>query len=160
MKSKLPLFITTVAFLGAQCAAFAQSDDIRTWRLSSEPRDTTLYYGSTNAEDVAIIFACRNRSGVVSVSINETNSSLRPNRRVTATLRAGSASANVPGKTVPNEEAGSPGFEGRLDLPKPLFAALTGARELTYSVGRVSDKVPLQAIGDKNARFVAACSKP
>jgi hypothetical protein len=63
------------------------------------------------------------------------------------------------GKTLPNEEAGTPSFQGKQPANDPLFAALSKERILVFVVGPSRDQVPLQDIGDKADRFSRLCRK-
>jgi hypothetical protein len=65
----------------------------------------------------------------------------------------------VRGKTLPNEEAGTPSFLGTLPADDPLFAALSKERILVFVVGPSRDRVPLRDIGDKAGRLSRLCVK-
>jgi len=78
---------------------------------------------------------------------------------MTASLTAGRTTSKVRGKTMPNEEAGTPSFLGTLPADDPLFAALSKERVLVFVVGPSRDQVPLQDIGDKAGRLSRLCQK-
>jgi len=65
----------------------------------------------------------------------------------------------VRGKTMPNEEAGTPSFLGTLPAGDALFAALSKERILVFVVGPSRDQVPLRDIGDKAGRLSRLCQK-
>jgi len=65
----------------------------------------------------------------------------------------------VRGKTLPNEEAGTPSFLGALPANDPLFSALSNARILVFVVGPSREQVPLRDIGNKADRFSRLCQK-
>jgi hypothetical protein len=76
-----------------------------------------------------------------------------------ASLTAGRATAKVRGKTLVNEEAGTPSFSGTLPANDPLFAALSKERSLVFVVGPSRDQVPLREIGNNADRFSRSCQK-
>ena len=135
----------------------AEEDEKRTWRLETDaPR---LDYGTNNAEDTPIAFSCTAGKGLVEVWINETGKGVKPGRSMTASLTAGRTTSKARGKTLPNEEAGTPSFSGTLPVSDPLFATLSKERILVFVVGPSRDEVPLQDIGDKADRFSRLCQK-
>jgi len=135
----------------------AEESEKRTWRLDADqPR---LDYGTDNPEDTPIAFYCEAGRGRVEVWINETSNGVKPRRSMTASLTAGRTTSKVRGKTMPNEEAGTPSFLGTLPADDPLFAALSKERVLVFVVGPSRDQVPLQDIGDKAGRLSRLCQK-
>jgi hypothetical protein len=60
---------------------------------------------------------------------------------------------------LPNEEAGTPSFEGTLPANDPLFATLSKERSLVFVVGPSRAQVPLEKLGDKADRFSRRCQK-
>ena len=137
----------------------AQEDDKTMWRLTVEENEPRLDYGSNNAEDTPIAFSCKAGKGSVAVWINETSRGVKARRSMTASLTAGGTTSKVPGKTLPNEEAGTPSFSGSMKLSDPLFATLGKEKSLVFVVGRSRDQVPLDDIGDKADRFLRLCQK-
>jgi hypothetical protein len=157
MRVLLLALLGLLVLVGTSTLLCAQEDDKRTWRLDADqPR---LDYGTNNAEDTPIAFSCEAGRGVVDVWINETSIGVKPGRSMTASLTAGRRTSKVRGKTLVNEEAGSPSFEGTLPANDPLFAALAKERSLVFVVGPSRDQVPLQEIGDKADRFSRLCQK-
>jgi hypothetical protein len=152
----LGLFI----LVGTSALLRAEDFEKRTWRLTDEADEPRLDYGTDNVEDIAIAFSCRAGRGLVDVWINETDHGVKPDRSMTASLTAGRTTSKVRGKTLPNEEAGTPSFEGTQPANDPLFAALSKERVLVFVVGPSRDEVPLQDIGDKSDRFSRLCRKP
>lgn len=135
----------------------AEESEKRTWRLEADgPR---LEYGTDNPEDTPIAFSCKAGRGLVDVWINETGIGVKPRRSMTASLTAGRTTSKVRGKTLPNEEAGTPSFEGTQPANDPLFAALSKERVLVFVVGPSRHQVPLRDIGDKADRFSRLCQK-
>ena len=146
--------------IDAATPSYAQQADERTWRLKA-PTDQSpwLAYGTDNAEDTSIVFNCKIGSGIVEVFIGETSKALKPGRSMTGSLIAGSVTSKLPGRTLPNEEAGVPSFEGKLPATDPLFAALSKATTLAMAVGPWRQRVPLKDIGDKAMKFTGLCRK-
>ena len=135
----------------------AEESEKRTWRFDADqPR---LDYGTDNPEDTPIAFYCEAGRGVVDVWINETSHGVKPGRSMTASLTAGRTTSKVRGKTMSNEEAGTPSFLGTLPANDPLFAALSKERILVFVVGPSRDQVPLRDIGDKAGRLSRLCQK-
>ena len=162
----LPTAAGILALLGlfvlvdASSSSRAQDDfEKRTWRLTVEAKLARLDYGTQNVEDIPIAFMCTPGGSLVDVWINETNNRVKPGRSMTASLTAGRTTSKVRGKTSPNEEAGTPSFEGTKPANDPLFAALSKERVLVFVVGPSRDQVPLRDIGNKAERFSRLCQK-
>ena len=158
MKVSLLAFLSLLFMVNASPLLHAEDSENRTWRLD-EANPPRLDYGTDNLEDTPIAFSCAAGRGRVDVWINETARGVKPNRSMTASLTAGRTTSMVRGKTLWNEEAGTPSFEGTLPANNPLFAALSKERALVFVVGRSRDQVPLQDIGDKADRFSRLCQK-
>jgi hypothetical protein len=137
----------------------AETSAKRTWRLTVEANEPRLQYGTDNAEDISIAFSCKAGRGSVEVFMAETSTGVKPRRSMTASLTAGGTTSKVRGKTLPNEEAGTPSFEGAMPANDTLFAALSKERSLVIVVGPSRDQVPLREIGDKADRFSRSCQK-
>jgi hypothetical protein len=159
MKISLMVLVGLFALAGASTSLRAQDDDKTMWRLTVEDNEPRLDYGSNNAEDTPIAFSCRAGRGVVTVWINETSRGVKARRSMTASLTAGATTSKVHGKTLPNEEAGTPSFSGTTTASDPLFAALSKEKTLVFVVGPSRDEVPLEHIGDKADRFSRLCQK-
>jgi hypothetical protein len=78
---------------------------------------------------------------------------------MTAALTAGRTTSQARGKTLPNEEAGTPSFQGTQPASDLLFAMLSKERTLVLVVGPSRQQVPLRDIGDKAERFSRLCRK-
>src|SRR6476469_9091486 len=127
----------------------AQKPDERTWRLRTEAGQSVLTYGTDNAEDTPITFSCKAGRGAVDAFINETGAGVKAGRSMSASLTADAVIAKLPGRTMTNEEAGTPSFKGSMAANDPLFAALRQAKQLVITVGPSRQQVPLKEIGDK-----------
>jgi hypothetical protein len=143
----------------------AAAKEERVWTLSGldkkKSEDVSLAYSVPESDYITIVFGCKPKSGAVDVFISETSQKLKPGRKATATLAAGSAKATFPGKLLVNEDAGVPSFEGSLPAKEPLFAAIAGgAASLTIAVGPSTDTETLKGAAEKFAKFNAACAKP
>ena len=157
MKASLLALLGLLVLIDATTSLRAEESEKRTWRLDADqPR---LDYGADNPEDTPIAFYCEAGRGRVEVWINETSNGVKPRRSMTASLTAGRTISKVRGKTMPNEEAGTPSFLGTLSANDPLFAALSKERVLVFVVGPSRDQVPLRDIGDKADRFSRLCQK-
>ena len=157
MKVSLLALLGLFVLVGASTLLRAEESEKRTWRLDADqPR---LDYGTDNPEDTPIAFYCEAGRGRVEVWINETSNGVKPRRSMTASLTAGRTTSKVRGKTMPNEEAGTPSFLGTLPADDPLFAALSKERVLVFVVGPSRDQVPLRDIGNKADRFSRLCQK-
>ena len=78
---------------------------------------------------------------------------------MSASLTSGTVTATLPGRTLTNEEAGTPSFQGSMAAGDPLFAALRQAKQLAMTVGPSRQQVPLKEIGDKADKFAKLCAK-
>jgi hypothetical protein len=157
MKVSLLALLGLFVLVDASTLLRGEEDEKRTWRLETDgPR---LDYGTNNAEDTPIAFSCTAGKGLVEVWINETGKGVKPGRSMTASLTAGRTTSKARGKTLPNEEAGTPSFSGTLPANDPLFATLSKERSLVFVVGPSRSQVPLQDIGDKADRFSRLCRK-
>ena len=158
---KISLLALLGLFVVVDAIALLRAEDLeeRTWRLTVEQNEPRLEYGTDNPEDTPIAFSCKARGGFVDVWINETGKGVKANRSMVAELTAGRTTSKVRGKTLTNEEAGSPSFQGALPAKDPLLAVLSKERTLVLVVGPSRDQVPLQEIGDKADRFSRLCQK-
>ncbi len=118
-----------------------------------------MTYGTDNAEDTPITFSCKAGRGVVDVFISETGHGVKPGRSMSASLAASGVASRVRGRSLPNEEAGVPSFQGSLAAGDPLFTALGQAKLLVMKVAPSRQQVPLQKIGDKAEKFKNLCRK-
>ena len=145
--------------VGASPSLRAQESEKRAWRLTVEAKQPRLEYGTDNPEDTPIAFSCDVGRGLVDVWINETGRGVKPGRSMTASLTAGRTTSKLRGKTLTNEEAGTPSFQGTQAADDPLFATLAKERMLVVVVGPSRQQVPLRDIGDKAERFSRLCWK-
>ena len=159
MKVSLLALLGLFVVVDASALLRAEDSEKRTWRLTVEQNEPRLEYGTDNAEDTPIAFSCKPGRGPVDVWINETGKGVKPGRSMIASLTAGRATAKVRGKTLVNEEAGTPSFSGTLPANDPLFAALSKERSLVFVVGPSRDQVPLREIGNNADRFSRSCQK-
>ena len=143
----------------ASASLRAEDSEKRTWRLTVEQNEPRLDYGTNNPEDTPIAFSCTAGRGLVDVWINETGKGVKPGRSMIASLTAGRTTSKVRGETLPNEEAGTPSFQGTQQANDPLFAALSKERILVFVVGPSRQQVPLRDIGNKADRFSRLCQK-
>ena len=137
----------------------AEKAEKRTWRLTVEADQPRLDYGTNHEEDTTIAFFCKAGRGLVEVDISETSKGVKPGRSMIASLTAGRTVSKVRGKTLSNEDAGTPTFHGTRPANDPLFAALSKERILVFVVGPSRDQVPLRDIGNKADRFSRLCQK-
>src|SRR5215204_1512496 len=157
MKVSLLALLGLFVLVDASTLLRAEESEKRTWRLDAgEPR---LDYGTNNPEDTPIAFSCTAGRGLVDVWINETGNGVKPGRSMTASLTAGRTTSQVRGKTLPNEEAGTPSFQGTLRANDPIFATLPKERSLIFVVGPSREQVPLGEIGNKADQFSRLCQK-
>jgi hypothetical protein len=158
-KASLLAWLALFVWVDASTLARAEKSEKRTWRLTVEADQARLDYGSNNPEDTPIAFSCKAGRGLVDVWINETSTGVKPGRTMIAALTAGGTTSKVRGKTLPNEEAGTPSFRGTLPADDPLFADLPKQRLLVFVVGPSRDQVPLRDLGNKADRFSRLCQK-
>jgi len=151
--------VSGVLLIAVTASLSAQPADKRTWRLRSEAGQSFLTYGTDNAEDTPITFSCKAGRGAVEVFINETAAGVKAGRSMPASLTADSVTAKLSGRTMTNEEAGTPSFRGAMAASDPLFAALRPAKQLAMTVGPSRQQVPLKEIGDKADKFARLCAK-
>lgn len=136
----------------------ARADDKPKWTMNSEKTEVTLAYGDDSEEtDLALI--CKPHSNSVKIFVGETDKSLKPKMQVTVTFSAGAAKATVAGKTLPNELAGIPSFEGELAATDPLFDAMATAPSISIKVAKTTRDIPLKTMGSKAGAFSKACRK-
>ena len=128
MKVSLLALLGLFVVVDASALLRAEDSEKRTWRLTVEQNEPRLEYGTDNPEDTPIAFSCKVRGGFVDVWINETGKGVKANRSMVAALTAGRTTSKVRGKTLTNEEAGSPSFQGALPAKDPLLAALSKER--------------------------------
>ena len=153
------LIVSGALLMAVTAPLYAQQADKRTWRLRTEAGQSFLTYGTDNAEDTPITFSCKAGRGTVEAFINETGAGVMAGRSMSASLAADSVTAKLAGRTLPNEEAGTPSFKGSITATDPLFAALRQAKQLVMIVGPSRQQVPLKEIGDKGDKFAGLCAK-
>ena len=158
MRASLLTLLAVFVLLDAS-ASRAEEAAKRTWRLTAEESEHRLVYGTDNDEDMPIIFFCKSGSGTVDITVSETGKGVKAGRAMTASLTAGGTTSKVRGKTMPNEDAGTPSFVGTLPARDALFAALAKERALVILVGPSRDQIPLRDLGDKAEQFSRACQK-
>ena len=151
--------VSSILLLAVIAPLSAQQGDKRTWRLRTEAGQSYLTYGTDNAEDTPITFSCKAGRGAVDAFINETGAGVKAGRSMSASLTADAVIAKLPGRTMTNEEAGTPSFKGSMAANDPLFAALRQAKQLVMMVGPSRQQVPLKEIGDKADKFSGLCAK-
>ena len=153
------LIVSGVVLIAVTAPLSAQPADKRTWRLKTEAGQSYLTYGTDNAEDTPITFSCKARSGTVEAFINETGAGVKAGRSMSVSLTADAVIAKLAGRTMTNEEAGTPSFKASMAANDPLFAALRQAKQLMMTVGPSRQQVPLKEIGDKADKFSGLCAK-
>lgn len=126
----------------------------------SSPDRAGLNFGEPDSEESTAHFGCKPHSGRIEFFLGETSEKLRPNKPMKATLTLGGARLEVVGKTLPNELAGVPSFQGAIDAADPFFEKLAGAKALAVAVGPARESLPLAGLGDKAEKFLKACAKP
>ena len=157
MPTTLRLLLTASAAISLFASvAAAQPQPKPKWTMNSDAKQVSLVYGD-GSEESDLIFSCKPRGNSVRIFVGETDASLKPNQKATAAFTAGSASANVAGKTLPNELAGVPSFTGDLAATDPLFDALGTAPSIGIKVAKTSKSIPLKTMGSKAASFSKAC---
>lgn len=153
----LPLSLLAIVPSLASIAS-ARADDKPRWTMMSSSNQVTLVYGD-GSEESDLVLSCKPRSNSVRIFIGETDASLKPNMKVTASVTAGAAKATVAGKAVANELAGVPSFVGELPAADPLFDAMAGAQTIALKVAKTTKDIPLKTIGSKALAFSKACRK-
>lgn len=138
------------------------------WSGAETYPSTKLQFGTKpldNAENLELLLQCRKR-GTVSVWIAETSGALKPNRRVKVTLAFGRASSVRPGRTRPNELAGTPSVEAVFPVTARVFAALskqrrfTGRHALLVTAGKWRRRFALGDMGSQATNFLRSCTRP
>ena len=118
------IFLPAIALVFASIAP-AHADKPK-WTMMSDSKQVSLIYGD-GSEESDLVLSCKLRGNSVRFFIGETDASLKPNMKVTASITVGAAKAAIAGKTVPNELAGVPSFIGDLPSTDPLFDAMATA---------------------------------
>jgi len=158
MRTFAPATSVLLVALSLTSIASARADDKPKWTMTSDKSEVTLAYGDDSEEtDLALI--CKPHSNSVKIFVGETDKSLKPKMQMTVTFSAGAAKAAVAGKTLPNELAGVPSFEGELAATDPLFDAMAGAPSISIKVAKATREIPLKTMGSKAAAFSKACRK-
>ncbi len=155
MRPSTPASLAIAVALPLVSLASAQADQLK-WSMTKDSSQVSLVYGD-GSEESDLVLSCKPRSNSVRFFIGETDRSLKPNVKVTASVTAGSATATVAGKTVPNELAGIPSFIGDLPATDPLFDAMAGAPTIRLKVAKTAKDIPLKTLGSKAAAFSKAC---
>jgi hypothetical protein len=151
------LFLSVTLSVSACASAIA--DDKPTWTMNKDNDQVALIYGD-GSEESELVLTCKPRSNSVRFFIGETDKSLKPYKKVTASVTVGATKVAIRGKTMPNELAGVPSFVGNMSASDPLFDAMAGAPTIAFKVGKTASEIPLKTMGGKAASFSKACRKP
>ena len=158
MRTFAPAISALFVALSLTSIASARADNKPKWTITSDKDEVTLVYGD-DSEETDLALSCKPRSNSVKIFIGETDASLKPKMQVTASITVGAAKASVAGKTLANELAGVPSFEGNLPATDPLFDAMASAPSISLKVAKSAKSIPLKTIGSKAMAFSKACRK-
>jgi hypothetical protein len=149
----IALSIVALSSLVARAAA------LHSWSLSTTDGAFLTLGAPDSPEETEISFSCEKPNGKVRVFVAETSERFKPKQRATAVFSVGSVERKVPGKFVPNEDAGVASFQGELAADNAIFRALRGSERLTIRIGAWKHSFEPLGDDDKASRFAAACRK-
>jgi len=142
----------------------ARAKDDRVWILSGleakSPSEIYLTYAVPETDDMFGAFSCKPGSGAVVFSLYATSAKLKAGKDAVASLSVGGVRAKVRGRLTANEEAGVPGFEGRLPDGAGILRAMAEGGMLAATVGPSRQTASLTGAAEKVRKFAAACDRP
>jgi len=134
-------FLLPAVLSGALSATAAAQE--RQWSLDASDQDAYLIFGVPESDDVGISFWCPVQQGVVNIFLPEGDPAVAAGKPVTLTITAGAETAELPGKTETNEEAGTTSVEAKADAGLPIFAAMLQADRFHAKTGATDNVFPL-----------------
>ena len=146
--------------LAALAVVLAAGDAIaqeRQWSLDASDQDAYLIFGVPETDDVGVSLWCPVRQGVVNIFMPEMGESTITGKEVTMTVTAEDQSAEFPGKTEENADAGVASIEGQLPADHAIFATLLKTDRFHIKAGGEDQVFPL--IEADLASLVALCRK-
>ncbi|MBI2717531.1 MAG: hypothetical protein HY245_05550 [Rhizobiales bacterium] len=148
--------LLSLSLIAASSASAAAQE--RQWSLDIGDSEAFLVFGVPESDDVGISFWCALHSGEVSIFVPGAGPKLKPGRRASFSISAGSRTVRLKGKTTANEAAGTTSIEAKLADTNPLFAALRQADRFKVRIAGTETVYPL--LEADLPGLLEACKKP
>lgn len=132
-----------LAALAVVLAAGVVTAQERQWTLDAGDQDAYLIFGVPDSDDVGVSLWCPVRQGVVNIFMPAVGESLATGKEVTMTVTAEDQSAEFPGKTEENLDAGVSSVEGQLPADHPIFKTLVKTDRFHIKAGGEDQVFPL-----------------
>lgn len=140
--------------------AAAQKEEQPRWFGGADGRSTTLAYGVPNSDDVMLYFSCSVGKPVVSVNVQDEDSSAEEGAAMQVRLSAGGKQVGFSDKAIPNENSGGKDVKGKLPLDDTLRRILIAKGTLEVVVDGHTQRYDMNGAAKPVAAMLAACDAP
>lgn len=142
-------------------SAIAQDEEKPHWFGSSfDERTTALAYGVPDSDYVMLTFACTVGKPVVSIYVQDEESSAEEGAAMRVRLSAGGERIEFSEKAIPNEDSGGKDVKASLPLDDALRRILTGGDPLEIVVDGHTQRYAMDDAAEPAAAMIAACDAP
>jgi hypothetical protein len=141
--------------------AMAQDEEKPHWFGSSfDERTTALAYGVPDSDYVMLTFSCTVGKQVVSVYVQDEESSAEEGAAMQVRLSAAGEKVEFSEKAIPNEDSGGKDVEASLPLDDTLRRILTGGDPLEIVVDGHTQRYEMDGAAEPAAAMIATCDAP
>jgi hypothetical protein len=138
----------------------AQDEEKPRWFGSTDGRSTMLLYGVPDSDYVMLYFSCTVGKPVVSVYVQDEESSAEEGAAMQVRLSAAGEKVEFSEKAIPNEDSGGKDVEASLPLDDTLRRILTGGDPLEIVVDGHTQRYEMDGAAEPAAAMIATCDAP
>lgn len=138
----------------------AQEEEQPRWFSIDDNRSTMLLYGVPNSDYVMLHFSCTIGKPVVSVYVQDEESSAEEGTLMHVRLSAGGENMEFSEKAISNEDSGGKDVKGELPLNDTLRAILAAKGTLEIVVDGHTQNYDLDGATEPAAAMLATCDTP
>lgn len=149
-----------IVVLAAAMPAIAQDEDEPRWFGDAYDNRVTLLYGVPDSDYVMLHFSCAIGKPVVSVNVQDEESTAEEGDLLHVSLSAGGERIGFSEKAVPNEDSGGADVHGRLSLDDAMRRILTATDRLEIVVDGHAQSYDMKGAAKPAAAMLAACDAP
>jgi hypothetical protein len=156
------LAASLIALLPAALLPAAAEDEEKPhWFGSSlDDRTTVLAYGIPDSDYVMLSFSCTVGKPVVSVYVQDEESSAEEGAAMHVRLSAGEEQVEFSGNAISNEDSGGKDVQANLPLDDTLRRILTATGTLEIVVDGHAQRYELDGVAEPAAAMLAVCDAP
>jgi hypothetical protein len=119
-----------------------------------------LLYGVPDSDYVMLYFSCTVGKPMVSVNVQDEESSAEEGAAMQVRLSAGGEKVEFSEKAIPNEDSGGKDVKASLPLDDTLRRILTATGELEIVVDGHTQRYDMEGAAEPAAAMIAACDAP